>query len=302
MAQTIWVKIYTFLIVLSITLALAGFVKLILHRFRKKNPGSTAVINSLRVIMRFVVIFIIAISIFSIFELSSSVLWSISSVSGIIIGFATTEVMSQIISGLYLITTNPFDIEDMVKIGSVEGVVEEINLNHTIIKQFDGTLMKIPNKKMLDAKFMNFTMDTEKIMQTHRGIENRAISTEIEVISPENEVEEKKNGFFTKQTFLKFFGEMSDLLSESKVTQYTFTIELELDLSPQDILQKLDRVCEKYDPLYNFKPKFAVVKLSYRAIFKFWIFCHNPYVIMENHNNFITEIAKTVYVKEEVEE
>lgn len=283
-------NIWTPIIFIVAILVIYGIIVFLINRFNRKSAGSTSTINGLKVIIRFIAILIIVLMIFSIFAESDQLILSISSVSGIIIGFAATEVVGQIVAGLLLITAKPFDIEDLVQIGSYQGVVEEINLNYTILKLFDGTHVKIPNKKLLDTKFLNFTLEIDKALQKHQGIEEK--QRKIPKITPQ------KMKWFDRKTFLKLFGDITENIIETKITRYSFKVELDFSIDPEVVVEKLKKICEKYQPIYHFKPRFAIVDLGYRPKIKIWIFCSNPYLIMSNQNNLITEIAKDFYSKE----
>lgn len=298
MILNIWKDILTLLGFIGIVLLLYGIIILSIRRYDKKTPGTSTTLNGLKILLRFLVIFIIVLAFLFNFNISSTFLISLSSISGIIIGFAATEVIGQMVAGLYLITVQPFDIDDMVKIGSVEGVVEEINLHHTIIKQFNGTYVKIPNKKLLDTKFKNYSLDIEDLIMLHQGIKLGTDETKSfeDIIVSTKKIKRKKGKFsFSKQAFTKFLGDLSDFIHEKKVTQYTFTFQIDLKLNPQETIKKLMNICEEYEILYLYKPKFAIVNLGWRAEIKFWIFCTNPYIIMENQNHLITSIANTLY-------
>ncbi len=291
MVDSIWPDILSFAIFIVVIIILYTIIIIIIDKYNQKTAGSTATINGLKVILRFILILIIALSAFSIFEQSDQFILSISSISGILIGFAATEVVGQVVSGLFLITTKPFDIEDLVKIGKFEGIVEEINLNYTILNQFDGTIVKIPNRKLLDTKFLNYTLKLDDEIRDHQGIEESEKKTPI--------VEIKTTNWFNKEFFEKMYDNFTDIISEKKITQYSFKIDLDFSFDPELLIGKLKKCCKKYTPIYNIKPKFAIIKLGWRPTVKFWILCDNPHIIVTNQNNFITDIAKEFYDKQE---
>ena len=58
-------------------------------------------------------------------------------ISGIIIGFALQEPLSNIISGIFLIVGKTVNEGDVVCSGDTTGIVELVNINHTVIRTFD---------------------------------------------------------------------------------------------------------------------------------------------------------------------
>ena len=63
-----------------------------------------------------------------------------------IIGFASQEAFSNIISGIFIVIFKPFRVGDNIKIGELHhGTVEDITLRHTIINNFENRRIVIPN-------------------------------------------------------------------------------------------------------------------------------------------------------------
>jgi small conductance mechanosensitive channel len=77
-------------------------------------------------------------------------------VSGIVIAFAVQEPLSNFISGILLMFSKAIKDNDVIEVNSLSGVVSRIDLNHTIIKTFDGKEVRIPNKTMWGSTITNF--------------------------------------------------------------------------------------------------------------------------------------------------
>lgn len=78
-----------------------------------------------------------------------------------IIGFSSQQVLANIISGIMIVTTKPYRIKDRVAVRDFEGIVEDITLRHTIIKNFENKRIIIPNSVMNNEVIINsnFTDD-----------------------------------------------------------------------------------------------------------------------------------------------
>ena len=61
-------------------------------------------------------------------------------------GFAFQDVLSNLLSGLLLITRQPFVSGDQIQVGDHEGTVEGITIRETSITTFDGRRVLIPNR------------------------------------------------------------------------------------------------------------------------------------------------------------
>lgn len=69
-------------------------------------------------------------------------------VVGLAIGMAARDIVSDFISGLFIILENQYHIGDNIKVAGLEGKVKEITLRRTIIEDKGGTFHSIPNGKI----------------------------------------------------------------------------------------------------------------------------------------------------------
>jgi small-conductance mechanosensitive channel len=76
---------------------------------------------------------------------------------GIAVGFASQTSVSNIISGLFLISEKPFAIGDVIKIGGTTGIIQSIDLLSIKIRTFDNMFVRIPNEKILTSEVTNVT-------------------------------------------------------------------------------------------------------------------------------------------------
>jgi small-conductance mechanosensitive channel len=76
---------------------------------------------------------------------------------GIAVGFASQTSVSNIISGLFLISEKPFAIGDVIRIGTTTGIIQSIDLLSIKIRTFDNLFVRIPNEKILTSEVTNIT-------------------------------------------------------------------------------------------------------------------------------------------------
>lgn len=82
-----------------------------------------------------------------------------------IVGFASQQAFSNIVSGLFLVIFKPFSVGDRVKIGTTySGDVEDITLRHTVIRDFENRRVVIPNAVISNEVIINSTITDEKIL------------------------------------------------------------------------------------------------------------------------------------------
>ena len=76
-------------------------------------------------------------------------------VIGIAVGFGAQTLIKDYLSGLFIILEDPYDVGDVVRVGGIAGLVEEIGLRRTILRDLDGIVHSIPNGEIKTAS--NFT-------------------------------------------------------------------------------------------------------------------------------------------------
>jgi len=76
---------------------------------------------------------------------------------GLAVGIASQASLSNIISGLFLVSEKPFEIGDVIRSGDKIGIVQSIDLLSVKIRTFDNLYIRIPNEKIANADLVNIT-------------------------------------------------------------------------------------------------------------------------------------------------
>lgn len=72
--------------------------------------------------------------------------------TAIVIGFGAQKIMQDIFAGIYIIIENQYQIGDVVDLDGDSGVVEDISLRMTILRDLDGTVHHVPHGTIQRAK------------------------------------------------------------------------------------------------------------------------------------------------------
>ncbi len=75
---------------------------------------------------------------------------------GIVIGFASQTVVSNLLSGFFLYIDRPLKIGDPVNVDGVEGRVVDISIFSTKIRSWDGYIVRVPNDKLFNSVIANY--------------------------------------------------------------------------------------------------------------------------------------------------
>ncbi len=76
---------------------------------------------------------------------------------GIVIGFAAQETIGNVIAGILMMFSRPFDLEDWVQISEFSGIVTDISIIHTKMETFDGEEIAIPNSLVSSSPINNIS-------------------------------------------------------------------------------------------------------------------------------------------------
>jgi len=113
------------------------------------------------------IIYIIGLSIAiytvpSLRTLASSMLAG-AGILAVAVGFASQQALSNIISGVFIIIFKPFRVNDRLKVREFNGMVEDITLRHTVIRDLENKRILIPNAVLSDEIIVNSDFLEDKI-------------------------------------------------------------------------------------------------------------------------------------------
>lgn len=77
--------------------------------------------------------------------------------SGLTFALAAQDTASNFVSGVVILMDKPFAIGDWIAVGSMEGVVEEMNFRSCRIRTFDNAVISVPNNKLSGDSVTNWT-------------------------------------------------------------------------------------------------------------------------------------------------
>lgn len=169
-------NILEFIVIVSGTLLLAYIIDLYFGRFLNK---SAKILNSddptkyrfLRHFLRAIIYitgFAWAISEVPYLKTLSSSLLAGAGVLAIALGLASQQALSNIVSGLFIIMFKPFRINDRIKLNRdplLQGIVEDITLRHTVIRDFENRRIVVPNAVINQEILINADFAEDKIIK-----------------------------------------------------------------------------------------------------------------------------------------
>jgi small conductance mechanosensitive channel len=91
-----------------------------------------------------------------------------------ILGLASQQAFSNIVSGVFIVIGKPFRVGDIIMLGDgtvAKGTVEDITLRHTVINNFENRKVIVPNSVISSQIIVNSSIsDLKTCMHIHFGI------------------------------------------------------------------------------------------------------------------------------------
>ena len=167
----IWEQVGFSVLILLIALVVGRVIRFVIGRFFRRNALKLNVDptrynffkNAVDFIVFLVAIIVIFRSIPSLRMFGTTLLTG-AGILAAIVGFASQQAFSNIISGIFLVIFKPFSVGDRVRIGTLyTGDVEDITLRHVVIKDFENRRIVIPNSVISNETIVNSTITDEKV-------------------------------------------------------------------------------------------------------------------------------------------
>ena len=93
----------------------------------------------------------------SCFGIKLSAVWGAAGIAGVAIGFAAQTSVSNLISGLFVVTDKAMKIGDFIEVGGISGTVDEVGIISVKIHTLDNQMIRIPNSTIINSNLKNYS-------------------------------------------------------------------------------------------------------------------------------------------------
>ncbi|MFX1508127.1 MAG: mechanosensitive ion channel family protein [Promethearchaeota archaeon] len=258
-------RILIFILSVVVIFILQRILQLIITRTVKKTEKvSPDAANGLKVIIRLGAAILVLFAFMITLEMPPELTFALSTFLGAAISFASVQSVQNFIAGFYLIFTEPFEIDDLVKFGKIEGKVVQITLNHTKIQTFDSVFHFVPNRNIINANIVNYSRKVKKKTR--------------------------------EQSSLKSLRTVSNLIYNAKkaVVHYSFQYAFPLG-NLGDVKEKLLPIFTEYRKKFGYRPELDLYKIDYAFWFNILVVADQPDQIIDNIASFVRDINVKFY-------
>jgi small conductance mechanosensitive channel len=110
--------------------------------------------KSIRTLIRIAGAIIVIAVVISYLSQNPVIAASISTISGLVIGFAASNLIGNVIAGIYLAITRPFRIGDRIKVFNGDGIVSDVGLLYTRLLLDNGDEMLASNSSIVTTNII----------------------------------------------------------------------------------------------------------------------------------------------------
>lgn len=99
-------------------------------------------------IVSYILYFFAAVSILDALGINITAVLAGAGIASLAVAFGAQSIVQDLISGIFIIVENQYDVGEYIKIGDTIGKVEEIGMKTTKISSYNGEVLTIPNGKI----------------------------------------------------------------------------------------------------------------------------------------------------------
>lgn len=161
--------ILIFTIVVGVTYIIARILRSNIRRMLKEKVAKD-ILNITEKIVYYGALLIGIVSVLPLIGVNLTGLLVAGGVVGLVVGFASQSVVSNLISGLFLVFERPVKIGEQIMVGQTSGVVWDIRILSTIVRTFEGEYVRIPNEKVFSSEITNLVANKARRIDYTVGI------------------------------------------------------------------------------------------------------------------------------------
>ncbi len=100
---------------------------------------------------------VIVMYVLGLFGIKLSAIWGAAGIAGVAVGFAAQTSVSNLISGIFVLTEKTMKVGDFIEVNGISGTIDSVGLLAVKIHTLDNQLVRIPNSTIINTNLMNYS-------------------------------------------------------------------------------------------------------------------------------------------------
>lgn len=169
-AIAVGIKLAAALVILLIGLRVAKWVAGLAERGLTRASVEPTAVLFLRKVAYVMLLVVLLLAVLQVVGVPMTSMIAVLGAAGLAIGLALKDSLSNIASGVMLVTLKPFRVGDIVQIGGESGSVESVSIFQTCLRGADNQSIVLPNSLITTASITNLTSGTTRRIELVLGI------------------------------------------------------------------------------------------------------------------------------------
>jgi small-conductance mechanosensitive channel len=115
-------------------------------------------------------VFVVLLAVLNQLGFTLTAILGAAGIFGVALAFASQTSVSNIISGLFLISEKPFAVGNIVTVENTTGIVMSIDLLSVKVRTFDNKYVRIPNENLIRTQVTNITRFPIRRVDVNMGV------------------------------------------------------------------------------------------------------------------------------------
>lgn len=145
-----WVKFFQIVVMALFQYLIAEIAKTILDNIHFSNKRVQTLITVSLSTMKYVFAIVGIIWALRIMGINTSVIFAGAGIVSLIVGFSANSLIADMVTGVFLLFDNQYNVGDIIDVGSFHGEVVKIGFRSTLLKDQGGNIKIINNSNMRD--------------------------------------------------------------------------------------------------------------------------------------------------------
>ncbi len=143
-----WKGIGRILLIIFAVLAIEHLILLILSFIKTENHRMRTVIALTSNMVRYVAVIVIVICVLSLLNVDMPTILAGLGVIALIIGFGAESLITDVVTGFFILMDNQYNVGDIIEVGGFRGTVSDIGIRTTSLTDTGGNVKIINNSDM----------------------------------------------------------------------------------------------------------------------------------------------------------
>ena len=131
----------------------------------ERSKVDPAVQTFVRSLVNILLTILLVISVISALGIETTSFAALLASAGVAIGMALSGQLQNFAGDIIILLFKPYRVGDYIESEGIKGTVEEIQIFHTVIRQYDNRMVYFPNGKMSSAAVINYSRQKERRLQ-----------------------------------------------------------------------------------------------------------------------------------------